>query len=1132
MKFHRYPFFFLLLCMAVLAEAQSHAQRLEALDKKIETAKAGEKTEQLIAYLEEAYRLSSDKAAIPDSLTGSYLYQLGAAYELLQKDAEALKAYAGALALFKRKGEQPEKLLELQLAMANLEDLMGRPEAAAQHLSQAEALMAQHGWLRAKHQVRLIVTQAQLHHSKGNYEEALAKYEKALPLQTQKQGNGKEFYARLLNDVSVLHYEMANYPKAAELLRESARIRKKIDGPQSLAYAESIGNLAAIYRNLGQYTQAQQLSEEALSIRRKELGEKHPRYINSLANLGLLYQDLGYYEKAEDLYQKSLRHTEESTGKNSQNYILALNNLAGLYNKMGRKEEASLQLEEALPITADLIGTAHPFYAQLQGNLATLYMLQGKRELAETHFLKALASFEKSEQQASRAYIELMKSWSAFLIKEKRYDEALAIRQQLVQNITQRESPDGPNAIESRIAVANIFRLKDDYEAAIRGYQAVLLATAAQYGEKEPHHISALLQLATTYAEKGETLTAWQRLQEAAQLCVGLPFERGVSEQWVEAVKAQQPVDQVLQIEIYSLADRLLAEAPNQEEARYRLGKLLIHLHDNWRNDCNTKEDKLHTLASSSNWVASALGAMPNHAKEEAFLLADRQKALLLLEDLQSEVGYTFGGIPDSLRMREQDLLKKRSKTKALLQESGNPQEQKRLLGEMNATNRSLDELRRLLANKYPRYAAFKRMDYQLDVSAIQAALPKATALLEYVITEEELVYFYIDENRLEVFKRPVSRDTLREQIRLMRKIMSEYLKNDIQVRFDRFCQLSHWFYNLLLKPALQEAVGIERLIIVPDGELAHLPFETFLVELPKRRKLDYRKLHYLLQDYSFSYNYSAKLWMENLSQDKELSSAEMFALAAYYNKDADEELQSQRLPTYRSLRKYLSPLPEARKEVLRLSERYAGQFLTDSAATEHFFKQEAGNYGILHLAMHGLLNVQRPLLSSLAFTEDGDSSENNFLQAYEISSMNLNASLVVLSACETGYGTYEQGNGTASLARSFMYAGVPALVVSLWQVNDASTSRLMELFYENIAAGTTKDEALRQAKLRLIQEADMPLAAHPALWAPFIQMGNSRPIALDQKQAGTGLWTWLLGGAGLLLAGLAVAGLRRRKEV
>jgi CHAT domain-containing protein len=198
-----------------------------------------------------------------------------------------------------------------------------------------------------------------------------------------------------------------------------------------------------------------------------------------------------------------------------------------------------------------------------------------------------------------------------------------------------------------------------------------------------------------------------------------------------------------------------------------------------------------------------------------------------------------------------------------------------------------------------------------------------------------------------------------------------------------------------------------------------------------------------------------------------------------------------------KNLRKTLPDLPSAKEEVKNLSALYSGKFLFESAANENAFKKAAADYDIIHLAMHGILNQQTPILSSLAFTENGDSTEDNFLEAWEISHLKLNAQLVVLSACETGYGKFQQGEGVMSLARAFMYAGVPSLVVSLWQVNDASTAEIMQLFYANLAKGMDKAEALRQAKLKYIAECKNPMMAHPAFWAAFVQIGDSRPVKI-----------------------------------
>ena len=323
-------------------------------------------------------------------------------------------------------------------------------------------------------------------------------------------------------------------------------------------------------------------------------------------------------------------------------------------------------------------------------------------------------------------------------------------------------------------------------------------------------------------------------------------------------------------------------------------------------------------------------------------------------------------------------------------------------------------------------------------------------------------------------------------------------------------------------------AKDIEQLIIIPDGELAHLPFETFLVEKPGKNE-PYANFHYLMKDFKISYNYSATLLKENSNQARNKNNGQLLAMAAHYKGDEVQIRSGLRLPVHERMRQILNDLPAARAEVEALQKAYKGYFAFDTSATERIVKQLAPDYAIIHLALHGLLDAKRPMLSSLAFTEDGDSVKSNFWQAHEISKMNLNADLVVLSACETGYGRFEQGNGIASLARAFMYAGVPAMVVSLWQVNDESTGLLMQLFYANLAKGMPKDEALRNAKLEYLKNAEA-IAAHPVFWSPFVLIGNTAPIKIQQKSSSGWLWA-AIGGIAVLGLGIVVFTLQQRKK-
>ena len=205
------------------------------------------------------------------------------------------------------------------------------------------------------------------------------------------------------------------------------------------------------------------------------------------------------------------------------------------------------------------------------------------------------------------------------------------------------------------------------------------------------------------------------------------------------------------------------------------------------------------------------------------------------------------------------------------------------------------------------------------------------------------------------------------------------------------------------------------------------------------------------------------------------------------------------------------------------------GVFFNGTFANEQAFKETAKDYGIIHLAMHGVLDNRSPILSSLVFSEDTTVTEDNFLRAYEIAQLDLNADLVVLSACETGYGQFQQGEGIMSLAHSFTYAGASSVLMSLWQVNDFSTGVIMKGFYTNMAKGMPKDKALQKAKLMYLQEATTDLTQHPAFWAAFVQQGNNEPLKLVAK---SGLTFQQIGCISFVLILAFVAGIWRWSSV
>ena len=516
---------------------------------------------------------------------------------------------------------------------------------------------------------------------------------------------------------------------------------------------------------------------------------------------------------------------------------------------------------------------------------------------------------------------------------------------------------------------------------------------------------------------------------------------------------------------------------------------------------------------------------------------------------MKAERSRSMSNLPDSVALKELKLQENLAALKKNEIEAKEKEEKEEIVNKLNQLTLEVDEFKVFLKEKFPNYFKLKYASQSISMEDLQQNLDAKTRLLEYFVGDSCIYLFVVGPTELKLHTLFISKNKLNEEVSHLRKALSDYsfIKRDPQKAFELYVDKAHWFYKELLAPALEALNNVESLIIIADGALGHLPFESFLTTAVKEEQ-PYDKLPYLLNNYKVAYNYSATLWNENLKVSTKKNNGQLLAFAASYGQNEKDraETRNLRAPHLRNLRDALQDLPAAREEVKALSVLFSGAFLYDTIANEANFKAKAGEYSIIHLAMHGLLNTQYPILSSLAFTEDGDSSENNFLQAHEIAQLKLNADLVVLSACETGYGKFQQGEGVMSLARSFMYAGVPSLVVSMWQVNDASTSLIMQGFYQNLAKGMDKAEALRQAKLEYIKmtgggdgRGEGPfastitanIAAHPAFWAPFVQLGDSRPITVEARLTTSLLW-WITGGfAALATVGIGAMAMRRKKE-
>ena len=284
------------------------------------------------------------------------------------------------------------------------------------------------------------------------------------------------------------------------------------------------------------------------------------------------------------------------------------------------------------------------------------------------------------------------------------------------------------------------------------------------------------------------------------------------------------------------------------------------------------------------------------------------------------------------------------------------------------------------------------------------------------------------------------------------------------------------------------------RLIVVPDGLLHYLPFEALI-----------HNGHYLVEDHEISYLPSASMLMQRQDSRGEAGTADRMELIAFGDPIFGLELKasitktpgSDTVGVIRNSRAsrivQLPPLPKTRDEVQFIASLFPPdrtRLYLDKASTEDAVKREPlRRYRRLHFATHSLIDEKSPSRSAVVLTQDADPDEDGFLEVSEISELDLDCDIVVLSACQTGRGQLLSGEGIVGLSRAFFYAGARALVVSFWNVNDISTGQLMEGFYRHLTAGIGNAAALRQSKLQMLKSDKE--TRHPYYWASFVIIGK-----------------------------------------
>jgi CHAT domain-containing protein len=377
-------------------------------------------------------------------------------------------------------------------------------------------------------------------------------------------------------------------------------------------------------------------------------------------------------------------------------------------------------------------------------------------------------------------------------------------------------------------------------------------------------------------------------------------------------------------------------------------------------------------------------------------------------------------------------------------------------------------------------------LDSNSEVSTRQAVLtnPASLRTIQKILREdEEILEYVLDE--------PVS-FCISVTRRKARVVAIEHGKANIEALADDYISrirarksvsaLGKHLYSVLLPGPLLPAQST-RLIIIPDGKLHFLPFESLVDSTGG----------FLLQSHVVSYASSATFLRSlRIKSRYPRPRRTLLALGGVPYQDQMDAISANASRGLEQLfGAQLRNLPSTGDEVAALSKLFPEKttVLLGAGATETMFKaQPLADFKILHLAVHALADDYFPDRAALILGHDKNSKDDGLLQAREIMALRLNADLVTLSACDTAFGKLEGEEGVRSLEEAFLIAGARSVVASLWNVEDHSTTSLMTSFYAHVAQGEGKAAALTHAKLDFIRDNQSP---SPFYWAGFVMVGE-----------------------------------------
>jgi CHAT domain-containing protein/tetratricopeptide (TPR) repeat protein len=938
----------------------------------------------------------------------------------------------------------------------------------------------------------------EVYSSLGEQQKALEKLHEALPI-TRAVGD-RRAEAETLDQIGEVYFSLGEPQKALDKYNEALPIRRAVDDRSG--EAATLNNIAIVYRSLGELQKALDKYNEALPIRRA-VGSRRGE-ANTLIGIGTVHKLLGEPQKALDKYNEALPIRRAIGDRSGEAGTLHL--IGEVYFLLGEPQKALDKYNEALPITRAVgdrrleAGTLHL--------IGEAYFSLGEPQKALDKYNEALpirkAVGDRRGEAATLHNIGVVyRSLGEPQKALDKYNEALPIRRAVGDRRGEAETLSSIG--EAYFSLGELQKALDKYNEAL----PIRRAAGDRRGEAATLHNIGLI-----YGSLGEMQKALDKFNEALSIFRAVGYRYGeavtllgiarVEQKHGDPLQARQTIEEAIGI-IESLRANIVSQelrasyfASRQEYYECYIDVLM----------------QLHRQRPSAAFDTAALA------------VSERARARSLLELLTEARADIRQGVDSSLLERERSLQQrlnaKASAQISLLNRKHTPAQADVAAKEITAITTEYEDLQARIRASSPRYAALTQPQ-PLNLTEIQQqVLDENTLLIEYALGEKRSYLWLVSQRSIDTYELP-PRAEIEAAARRVYELLTVRPKRGTLPDPQLITQ-AEALSRMLLGPVAPQ-LGRNRLVIVAPGTLSYLPFAALPEPGGERRKAgDYQTLiakHEIvtlpsasvlstihretagrqratksiavLADPVFEASDSRLTSAKNRNSSVDTPAAPSPPPAV--NAERSELTRAIRTMNFSNARAGFTRLAFSRQEaesIFALTPGGTGLKATDfNASRALVLNQQLSQYRILHFATHGLLNSEHPELSGLVFSlvDQGGRPQDGFLRLHEVYNLQLNAELIVLSACETGLGKEIKGEGLIGLTRGFMYSGVPRVVASLWNVDDLATAELMKLFYQGMLKdGLPAAAALRAAQFELSKQKRW---AAPYFWAGFVLQGE-----------------------------------------